>query len=134
MGKTVIFSVNGYKGDDDLGYLCVQARGVELYHFGLTPFPSQNPPLRLIGSVLPEHMQCTLYPSPKNISLGEQKTTSSREMLSVAVEIRKSVEQKVKVGNLKIILKNLILINLFIENKSCCWCTNGNIKTSFITL
>lgn len=97
MGKTVIFSVNGYKGEEDLGYLCVQARGVELYHFGLIPFPSQDPPLRLIGCVLPDHMQCTLYPSPKNISMCEQKNSTSREMISLAMEIRKLADQRVKV-------------------------------------
>lgn len=29
-----LFVVNGYKGDNDLGYVCVQAKNVQMYHCG----------------------------------------------------------------------------------------------------
>lgn len=32
---TLIFSVNGFDGDEDLGYVCVQVGNAQLYHCGM---------------------------------------------------------------------------------------------------
>ncbi|XP_052865344.1 autophagy-related protein 2 homolog A [Anopheles cruzii] len=83
-----IFSVSGFRGNTNLGYLCIQARSAEFYHCGLIPTPSSNPPLRLINSVLPAYLQCTLYPTPKSLTLHEQRGCANREMLSLAIQIK----------------------------------------------
>lgn len=98
LGSTELFSVSGYNGNADLGYVCLQAGSVEIYHCGLIPVPSPNPPLRLIGSVLPGHILSTLYPTPKNITLFDQADNSvrKREMVTLAIEVQKKTDNKVK--------------------------------------
>lgn len=96
LNSVMLFSVNGYKGDENLGYMCIEASAAELFHFGLIPVPCPDPPLRLIGCVLPSHMQSTFYPSPKNISLSEKTVASNRDMLSIAMEIQKCRPRKIK--------------------------------------
>ncbi|XP_053671919.1 autophagy-related protein 2 homolog A [Anopheles nili] len=91
-----IFSVNGFHGNTNLGYLCIQAKSAEFYHCGLIPTPSSNPPLRLINSVLPSYLQSTLYPTPKNLTLHEQRGCANREMLSLAIQIKSVPDLAVK--------------------------------------
>ncbi|XP_049531977.1 autophagy-related protein 2 homolog B [Anopheles darlingi] len=91
-----IFSVNGFRGNTNLGYLCIQAKSAEFYHCGLIPTPSSNPPLRLINSVLPSYLQCTLYPTPKGLTLHEQRGCTNREMLSLAIQIKSVPDLAVK--------------------------------------
>lgn len=98
LNRTTLFSVNGYMGNLDLGYLCLHSKSIELYHFGLIPVPSATPPLRLINSIIPEYQQSTLYPTPQNVTLSEWRNVdNNREMLSLAMEIRKCCAQSVKV-------------------------------------
>lgn len=96
INSAVMFSVNGYRGNEDLGYVCLQAASTELYHFGLIPVPSADPPLRFIGCVLPAHMQSTLYPSPKNIAPVEHRADPKRDQLSLAVQIKSCPDQRIK--------------------------------------
>lgn len=91
-----LFSVSSYLGNPNLGYVCMQSKNAEVYHCGLIPFPSQNPPLREINCVLPSHMKSTLYPTPRNLSLSEGKAITNREMISVAVQIKLCPEQQLK--------------------------------------
>uniref|UniRef100_A0A182N5K0 Autophagy-related protein 2 n=1 Tax=Anopheles dirus TaxID=7168 RepID=A0A182N5K0_9DIPT len=91
-----IFSVNGFRGNSNLGYLCIQAKSAEFYHCGLIPTPSNNPPLRLINSVLPSYLQSTLYPTPKNLTLHEQRGCTNREMLSLAIQIKSVPDLAIK--------------------------------------
>lgn len=96
LGSTELFSVSGYNGDADLGYVCMQAGAIEIYHCGLTPVPSA-PPLRLIGSVLPAHILSTIYPTPRNITLMPlPEKPSKRDMMSLAIEVQKKTDQRVK--------------------------------------
>lgn len=94
-----VFSVNGFRGNENLNYMCVQACSAEIFHFGLIPFPASNPPLRVIGCVLPSHVQSTLYPTPRGLTVHELvgKKSSNREMVAVAVQIKSMPEQKIKV-------------------------------------
>lgn len=100
LGATDLFSVSGYNGNADLGYVCLQSATVELYHAGLSAVPSTTPPLRKIGSLLPNHMLATLYATPRNLSplslASGAKTVRGREQLSMAVEIQKRTQQRVK--------------------------------------
>lgn len=95
-----LFSVSGYQGKENLNYMCVQASGAEIYHIGLVPVPSSNPPLRLYGCVLPGHLQSTIYPTPPDLTMNQTvaKEPSKREMLSVAIEISSMPERKIKVS------------------------------------
>lgn len=94
-----LFSVSGYRGDDNLNYLCVQASAIEMYHLGLIPVPSLDPPLRIHGCVFPSHVQSTIYPTPPDLTVNQAagKTESNREMLSIAVQIKSVPDRKVKV-------------------------------------
>lgn len=90
------FSVNGYRGSPHLAYLCFNGKSAEVYHCGLTPSPSSNPPLRLVGSMLPTHMKSTLYPTPKDLTQQQNKGSPNREMISLAIQIKKLPEQNIK--------------------------------------
>lgn len=94
-----VFSVSGFRGNENLNYMCVQASSAEIFHFGLIPVPTSNPPLRLIGCVLPSHVQSTIYPTPKGLTMQEPlgKRSTNREMLSIAVQIKSQPEQRIKV-------------------------------------
>lgn len=94
-----VFSVSGYRGNENLNYLCVQAASAEVFHIGLVPVPSLNPPLRVFGCVLPSHVQSTLYPTPPDLTINQAvgKKATNREMLSIAVQIKSVPEKKVKV-------------------------------------
>uniref|UniRef100_A0A182K4W6 Autophagy-related protein 2 n=1 Tax=Anopheles christyi TaxID=43041 RepID=A0A182K4W6_9DIPT len=91
-----VFSVSGFHGNANLGYLCIQAKSAEFYHCGLIPTPSNNPPLRLINSVLPSYLLSTLYPTPKNLTLHEQRGCANREMLSLAIQIKSVPDLAIK--------------------------------------
>lgn len=97
--KTVdIFSVNGFHGNSNLGYLCLQAKSAELYHCGLIPVPGSDPPLRVIGCMLPSHLKSTLYPTLANSTLIEKTEQTKRDMISLAVQIKSCPDQNLKVS------------------------------------
>lgn len=94
-----LFSVSSFRGNENLNYMCVQGCAVEVYHIGLVPVPSSNPPLRLYGCVLPSHVQSTIYPTPPNLTINQSvgKKATNREMVSIAVQVKSLPERKVKV-------------------------------------
>ncbi|XP_055588438.1 autophagy-related protein 2 homolog A [Uranotaenia lowii] len=94
--STYIFSVNGFHGNSNLGYLCIQGNAADIYHCGLIPTPVNNPPLRLVNSVLPGYIFSTLYPTPKNLTINEQRGCSNREMFSLAIQIKAIPDQSIK--------------------------------------
>lgn len=104
-----LFTVSSYLGNSNLGYVCLQSKNTEIYHCGLIPFPIQNPPLRDINCVLPSHMKSTLYPTPRNLTLSESKGTPTREMLSVAVQIKLCPEQSLKRIKVSVGIQNATL-------------------------
>lgn len=93
---TYVFSVNGFHGNSNLGYLCIQGKAADIYHCGLIPTPANNPPLRLVNSVLPAYILSTLYPTPRNLTLHEQRGCPNREMFSLAIQIKALPEQSIK--------------------------------------
>ncbi|EDS41201.1 autophagy-specific gene 2 [Culex quinquefasciatus] len=94
--STYVFSVNGFHGNSNLGYLCIQGKAADIYHCGLIPTPANNPPLRLVNSVLPAYILSTLYPTPRNLTLHEQRGCPNREMFSLAIQIKALPEQSIK--------------------------------------
>lgn len=94
-----LFSVNGFQGNENLGYMCVQAEYAKIYHIGLVPSPPTNPPIREFGCLMPPHVQSTIYPTPPDLTVNQSTGDGSkREMLSIAVEIRSVPERKIKVS------------------------------------
>ncbi|KAL1379044.1 hypothetical protein pipiens_003861, partial [Culex pipiens pipiens] len=94
--STYVFSVNGFHGNSNLGYLCIQGKAADIYHCGLIPTPANNPPLRLVNSVLPAYILSTLYPTPRNLTLHEQRGCPNREMFSLAIQIKALPDQSIK--------------------------------------
>lgn len=96
VNATSIFSVNGFQGNANLGYFCIQSENLEVYHCGLLPISLQNPPLRDYACSLPAWLKSTLYLTPKNSTLSDNRGSSKRDMLSLAVQIKASPEQGLK--------------------------------------
>lgn len=82
----LIFSVSGYKGNNNLGYVCAMLKTVSLNHCGLITSPSQAPPLRSMQSMTPRHCQPTIYRSERGASV--TGNSMEKDMLSVAVRIQ----------------------------------------------
>lgn len=95
--STSIFTVSNYHGNSNLGYFCIQAEKLEMYHCGLLPVPIQNPPLREINCTLPAWLKSTLYSTPKNLTLNDIRSSTKRDMLALAVQIKAIPEQGLKV-------------------------------------
>ncbi|KAJ8968662.1 hypothetical protein NQ314_002185, partial [Rhamnusium bicolor] len=87
-----IFIVNGYKGDKDLGYVCVQVHNVQLHHCDMISIPSLSPPLKEIGTVVGSHLHPTVYRSEVGMLSNAKNRGGSREMFSVAVKIQANHE------------------------------------------
>lgn len=87
---TIVFSVSRYKGDENLGYVCLMAKEVLLYHCGLITMPSQAPPLRSINSIIPKHCQRSIYRSEPGANITMNST--EKDMLSVAIRVQAAHE------------------------------------------
>lgn len=96
VNSSSIFSVNGFHGNANLAYVCIQSENLEVYHCGLIPISLQNPPLRDNACSLPGWLKSTLYLTPKNSTLSDGRGSSKRDMLSLAVQIKASPEQGLK--------------------------------------
>lgn len=91
-----IFSVNNYHGNTNLGYFCIQSGNLEMYHCGLLPVPIQNPPLRDLSCSLPAWLNATIFSTPRNLSLCDNRGQTKRDMLTLAVQIKSNPEQGLK--------------------------------------
>lgn len=86
----LVFSVSNYKGDENLGYVCLMVQDIALYHCGLITMSSQTPPLRSINSIIPKHCQRTIYRSEPGANISMNLT--EKDMLSVAIRIQAAHE------------------------------------------
>lgn len=107
--------------------MCLQVKSAEVYHCGLIPVPSSNPPLRSINCVLPSHLSATLYPTPKGVSMCPPKGATNREMISLALQVKTFPDQRIKAS----FFFNLIFFNFIEEVESCKWTSTGNAKNIF---
>lgn len=96
VNSTTIFTVSSYHGNANLGYFCIQAGNLEMFHCGLLPVPIQNPPLRDISCTLPTWLKSTLYGTPRNLTLSDSRGSTKRDMLSLAVQIKSNPDQGLK--------------------------------------
>ncbi|CAB0044181.1 unnamed protein product, partial [Trichogramma brassicae] len=103
-----MFSVSSYKGDENLGYVCILGKEVTLYHCGINTIPSQAPPLRSINSIIPKHCHRTIYRSEPGANIAVNAI--EKDMLSVAIKIQSAHEtHRVKV----VFFKLFILCKLY---------------------
>lgn len=96
VSSTSIFTVSSYHGNSNLGYFCIQSGNLDLFHCGQMPVPIQNPPLRDMYCILPSWLKSTVYSTPKNSTLSENRGSTKRDMLSLAVQIKAHPDQGLK--------------------------------------
>ncbi|KAK4884514.1 hypothetical protein RN001_000785 [Aquatica leii] len=87
-----IFSVTGYHGDDNLGFVCVQANHAQLYHCDMISSPSQSPPLKHVGTSVARHLHPTIYKSESGVLVNVSDRSNNRDMISVAIRIQANHE------------------------------------------
>lgn len=87
-----VFIVSGYKGDDNLGFVCVQVHKADLNHCEMMTVPSTTPPIRGIGGAIERHLNSTIYKSESGMTDGTNKRGGDREMFTVAVRIQANHE------------------------------------------
>lgn len=104
-----LFVVSGYCGDDDLGFVCVQAKNGNLHHCGkscksfldtkelifsifivsdLMSIPSQSPPLKEFGTAVGRHLHSTICKSEPGVLVNAKNRGGEREMITVAIKIQ----------------------------------------------
>ncbi|GBP70052.1 Autophagy-related protein 2 homolog A [Eumeta japonica] len=77
--------VSGANGRPKHSLMCLRATNTSLYHEGIMSIPSDKPPLRLHGSLLPSHLKETIYPSSKGVLLKER--VLKRDMFTIALSV-----------------------------------------------
>ncbi|XP_026541578.1 autophagy-related protein 2 homolog A isoform X1 [Notechis scutatus] len=93
-----LFSVSHYKGREDIGYFCIEAEKVALYHKAVVEdyLPAEH--LEIPNFLPPDGLHPTIYASqegPISWPLGPKKE-SPFKMLSVAIQINLDMEKKIK--------------------------------------
>ncbi|XP_012275672.1 autophagy-related protein 2 homolog B isoform X2 [Orussus abietinus] len=102
-----IFSVNSYKGDSDLGYVCSMVSSVSLNHCGLTKTPSQARPLKCINPVIPKRCQTVIYRSEAGTNVS---TSLEKDMLTMALRIQYSHQtHRIKIFRVAVGIRNATL-------------------------
>ncbi|KAH1007770.1 hypothetical protein HUJ04_004965 [Dendroctonus ponderosae] len=87
-----VFIVSGYKGEEDLAYVCVQMKSVELYHCDNKPAQRIRLPLREPGAILGKELFPTIYQSDKKSMSLSKHRGKDREMFTVAVKVEANHE------------------------------------------
>lgn len=90
--KASVYVVSGYKGDNDLGYVCVQLSDAHLFHSDMQPAPNTSPPLREADSMAGKYLLSTIYQSDGKVLAGSNSHGAEREMFTVAVKIQANHE------------------------------------------
>ncbi|XP_056630005.1 autophagy-related protein 2 homolog A [Diorhabda sublineata] len=83
-----VFVVSGYKGDDTLGFVCVQLQNAKLYHCDMMSIPSQMQPLKEYGAPVGKHLCPTIYKSERGMLVTSKNRGGQREMFTVSVRIQ----------------------------------------------
>ncbi|XP_042294778.1 autophagy-related protein 2 homolog A isoform X2 [Sceloporus undulatus] len=93
-----LFSVSQYKGRDDLGYFCIEAEKVALYHKAVVEDYLMADHLEIPNFLPPEGLHPTIYTSqegPITWPLGSKKE-GPLKMLSLAIQINLDLEKNIK--------------------------------------
>ncbi|XP_044263557.1 autophagy-related protein 2 homolog A isoform X3 [Tribolium madens] len=87
-----IFLVNGYMGDPNLGFTCLELHNAQLYHCDMISTPSHSPPLKDIGATPGKHLHPTIYSSEPGMLANGRDRGGNREMVTLCVKIQASHE------------------------------------------
>ncbi|KAL1512538.1 hypothetical protein ABEB36_002120 [Hypothenemus hampei] len=116
--QTNVFIVNGYKGDSDLGYVCVQVKDAQLYHCDIQS--EQSKTLRTLGAIS-DHLFPTIYHSDKKCFPCNMpsKCTADREIFTAAVKIQANHDtHHVKVVTVSIGLNQATLRHKMVQHSN----------------
>ncbi|KAJ7307129.1 hypothetical protein JRQ81_009111 [Phrynocephalus forsythii] len=93
-----LFSVSQYKGREDLGYFCLEAEKVSLYHKAVVEDYPTAEHLDIPSFLPPEGLHPTIYASQEgNISWPSgTKTEGAQKMLSLVIQINLDLEKNIK--------------------------------------
>ncbi|KAM6435330.1 autophagy-related protein 2 homolog A isoform 1-T1 [Liasis olivaceus] len=93
-----LFSVSHYKGREDIGYFCIEAEKVALYHKAVVEDYLTAEHLEIPNFLPPDGLHPTIYASqegPISWPLGAKKDEPFK-MLSVAIQINLDLEKNIK--------------------------------------
>ncbi|XP_061461555.1 autophagy-related protein 2 homolog A isoform X2 [Rhineura floridana] len=93
-----LFTVSQYKGREDLGYFCIEAEKVTLYHKAVMEDYLMAEHLEIPNFLPPEGLHPTIYASqegPVTWPLGSKKD-GPLKMLSLAIQINLDLEKNIK--------------------------------------
>nr|XP_032521556.1 autophagy-related protein 2 homolog A [Danaus plexippus plexippus] len=88
--KLSMCQVSGLYGKAKTAQMCLRAAKATLYHEPLLTIPSDRPPLRLYGSVLPSHLKKTIYPSNKGVIIKDR--LKPKDMFTMALKTEPDTE------------------------------------------
>ncbi|RZC41089.1 autophagy-related protein 2 A -like protein, partial [Asbolus verrucosus] len=82
-----VFMVNGYMGDINLGFVCLEIHNAQLHHCDMISTPSHSPPLKDIGATPGKHLHPTIYSSESGMLANYRARGGNREVVTVCVKI-----------------------------------------------
>nr|XP_033810044.1 autophagy-related protein 2 homolog A isoform X3 [Geotrypetes seraphini] len=93
-----IFSVSKHKGQEDLGYLCLESEKIVLYHKAVVEDYFLPEKLEIPSFCPPDKLDTTIYPSEEGVVSKQSagRKDQSLKMLSVAIKINLDFQRNVK--------------------------------------
>uniref|UniRef100_A0A674I539 Autophagy related 2A n=1 Tax=Terrapene triunguis TaxID=2587831 RepID=A0A674I539_9SAUR len=93
-----IFSVSQYKGQEELGYLCIESEGVTLYQRAVVEDYFLASHLEIPSFTPPDRLHPTIYSSEEGVLSGLAGGRKDRplKMLSAAIRINLDLKKKIK--------------------------------------
>ncbi|XP_029466870.1 autophagy-related protein 2 homolog A [Rhinatrema bivittatum] len=93
-----IFSVSKYKGQEDLGYFCLESEKVVLYHKAVVEDYFLPEKLEIPSFSPPDKLDTTIYPSEEGVmtKLSADRKDRPLKMLSTAIKINLDLKRNIK--------------------------------------
>ncbi|XP_022818068.1 autophagy-related protein 2 homolog A isoform X1 [Spodoptera litura] len=82
--------VSGLNGKPKTAQLCLRADRTTLYHDSMITIPSEKPPLRQYGTMLPSHLKSTIYPSGRGVIIKDKLL--KKDMFTMALKVAPDAE------------------------------------------
>ncbi|CAB3245611.1 unnamed protein product [Arctia plantaginis] len=77
--------VSGLSGIPKTARLCLRSKKTILYHESTLTIPSEKPPLRQYGCILPSHLKSTIHPSGKGVIIKDR--LEKKDMFTLALKV-----------------------------------------------
>ncbi|KAF9415449.1 hypothetical protein HW555_006871, partial [Spodoptera exigua] len=82
--------VSGLNGKPKTAQLSLRADSTTLFHDSMITIPSEKPPLREYGTLLPSHLKKTIYPSGKGVIIKDKLL--KKDMFTMALKVEPDAE------------------------------------------